>query len=295
MKTDRIKIYALWAVIMLFFSSCVEDVDLEGRVDTTPKMVVNCMISPELDSVILLLTQTAPIFSKGEIAILTQALVEISNDQQQWHRLNFNSMLQRYVITHEEFPVEHGKTYYLRASNPGFENVTASCKVPYYRETPLNYKILSKKFKEDAFFSTAYYIYDIGLEWQDYPSEENYYYFLPYEEYEEYGWDNSIYFRSDAYPTKLLLSDKGKDGQKLSVTIKDMYVSYYDEKQPPLYPLMAVQMDKHLFMYESRQSDSDLDFFNMEPSGIYTNVNNGYGVFGAFTMRKIPEIPFVEK
>ena len=286
------KTYPLLAIILLLFTSCVENVDLKGKVDTDPKMVVNCMISPELDSVVLLLTQSVPIFGGGERSILQHATVEISHNQQQWHRLNYNASIQHYVITHEEFPIEHGKTYYLRASASGFDDISASCKVPYFRERVLSSKALSRRKVEGDSFMPTYYIHNFRIEWMDYPGEENYYYYLSsysyHYYYDEYGWevDTIPQFADISSMSNSCISDKERDGQMLSFEVSIMS---FDEVVPELNPgedLFNIQLDKHLYHYQISRSDGDYDFFMIEPSGTYTNVKNGYGVFGAFAMRK---------
>ena len=59
-----------------------------------------------------------------------------------------------------------------------------------------------------------------------------------------------------------------------------------DEEEAKQYYLFF--LDKSSYLYETTQTDnSGLNFLLLEPLHAYTNVENGFGLFGAFSMMRV--------
>ncbi|MCL2246393.1 MAG: DUF4249 domain-containing protein [Lentimicrobiaceae bacterium] len=289
-------------LISVFFTSCISYIDEDKSFRS--KLVLHCRLVPQLDTTILHLSHTVPIFTKNpqEIGDISNGMVEISNDNKQWLRMLYSPELKYYFIPQAQFPIIEGQTYYIRASVPNYEEVTSSCKVPVFRETHLKY--LLKEVEGDThdneeynFLHTHHY-----FEWTDFPEEENYYAF-----FEKYLWEELINENGDTIrpfynwtqqhdmDTQLaLFSDKGNDGKKMSLLFTISYSGEWSKQWG--YEISMIQMDKHCYLFESSKDSSGsmndfMSFFLLEPYQVYSNINNGYGLFGAFVMRDYALVP----
>jgi hypothetical protein len=200
------------------------------------------------------------------------------------------------LIQQSQFPIREGKTYYVRASAPGFEPVSSSCTVPHLRETNLDFVVtdsINDIHNGEMFNWPHHHGY---LEWTDYPGEENYYMFSirgfqTWYDYDYYNYDGNEPIDSSNYFTwwtlfddsdnPCIYSDKGYDGKKWSILMMvDFWLETYD--------ITMFQLDRNCYLFEKSTMESDDEFFSafvIEPTQIYSNVKNGYGLFGAFVMK----------
>ena len=87
-----------------------------------------------------------------------------------------------------------------------------------------------------------------------------------------------------------IFSDKDYDGKKMSILISMTWSS--QQRNQWSYDITMIQMDKHTYLFEttSRADKSSMDdflsAFVLEPYQVYSNINNGFGLFGAFVMRE---------
>ena len=296
--------YRLFLYLLLLMSilltSCYTYV--EEELNIKPKLVLHCYLIPQKDTTILNLTNSSPLFGRNPIkkAPVTNATVEISDDNQRWVRMEYNSEHKMYFIPQTQFPITEGKTYYIRASAPNYETVSASCTVPYYREVDFEFVV-----EEHAgCMHGREYLPDphkhCYLKWTDYKGEENYYMF--YQNYDwwswsyEWDWETGGVTYSDSVlhnawgmlysdeNKRCIFSDHGQDGQKMSVLLQVYNYGYWYYED--LEEVTLLQTDIHAYSYERAiWEDTGDSFFMLEPVKIYSNIKNGYGVFGAFTMR----------
>jgi len=274
------------------FVACEEEVDLGNRLNLKPKLVLYGRISPQLDTIVINLTNTSPNFGQQHdypIQVVMNATVEMSTDEQHWIRLKYDENMASYIIRQAELPVKEGNTYYIRAAADGFETVYSSCMVPYKRELNLSvnmeYALIDTTvislFDEVPLLIEENYQFmtQIAIHLQDYPNEKNYYYM--------YGLNHVSSERGRNFS----FSDEKADGEYLTIA----YV--YSQKIQELSDIWNIfpngiiheniyifQLDNNLYLWE-HEDDDDWDMpFLMEPSRPYTNIQNGYGVFGAFTI-----------
>ena len=283
---NRLFFYLLLLMSVLL-TSCITFV--EKDLDIKPKLVLHCYLIPQMDTTMLTLTNSVPLFGSNpkNIETVTNAIVEISEDNYRWVRMEYDSVYKNYFIPQVQFPITEGKTYYIRASAPGYETVSASCIVPYFRET--NFEVVVEAHTNCVHHGEPYpeSHYHYYLKWKDYAGEENYYIF-----YRNFIWiwdwndwdiDTSIIWEIlwDEKGKPCLFSDHGQDGQNMSSLVTTYYLD--DE----ISEITMVQTDVHSYLYQRSIEDynGDLGFFIIEPVKIYSNIKNGYGVFGAFGMR----------
>ena len=278
---NRLFFYLLLLSIPL--SSCITYID-DKEMDIKPKLVLHCYLVPQLDTTILVLTNSAPLFTSNpkKIEPVAHATVEISDDNRQWVKMEYDTRLEHYFIPQAQFPIKEGKTYYVRASASGFETVTSFCTVPYLREVNLNF-ILEESINDTHNGEFYPWFHHHGyLKWTDYPGEENYYMFFYKGSYEDYYTGVSRwywYLQYDVYYKPCIYSDKGRDGEKMSAF---MMIGML-----PVYETTMLQTDRNCYLHELSiiDYDGDLSFFLLEPIQLYSNIKNGYGLFGAFVMK----------
>ena len=281
---NRLFFYLLFLTSVLL-TSCITYIEKE--LDIKPKLVLHCYLIPQMDTTILSLTNSVPLFGSNlkNIEPVTNATVEISEDNHRWVRMEYDSVYKNYFISQVQFPITEGKTYYIRASALEYETISASCAVPYFRET--NFEIVTEEHvgcvhHGEPYAEPHYHYY---LKWKDYAGEENYYIFYRNFDWIWDPWGDSIRIiweiLWDEKGKPCLFSDHGQDGQSMSSLVTTYYLD--DE----ISEITMVQTDVHSYLYQRSIEDynGDLGFFIIEPVKIYSNIKNGYGVFGAFVMK----------
>jgi hypothetical protein len=212
--------------------------------------------------------------------------VELSNNGKTWVKCKYDNIKERYILPKTDFPILEGKTYYIRAKAPGFkETIKSSCVVPYYRDIDL--EIDTMVSFEDMISAM--------IKWKDFAGEANYYSFCVYEissELNESLEDTNIYLKThyvyDLKSNSHVFSDEGKDGSTLSFEsyLSNQYGNHWDFDT---IMFTINQTNKDLFIYEK----SFNEYYNsaglsglVEPSLLYNNIENGYGLFTAFVFKK---------
>ena len=299
-----IKLISLF-VFAICLQSCQEEISLKS-LGIEPKLVLYCFLSPQYDTISVSLANSQPLFSRNKtISVIEYAVVEISNDNKSWVQIHYDKASKRYLLPQSQFPIMEGRTYYIRASAENYESVSSSCTVPFWREVDLKPEIEVGSSKYEPYV-------DLYLSWQDYRGEENYYTIIEYELRDIIKWGDWIDndWVSDTatclsswhltnWDTDVIFSDEGKDGTKMR-TLFDRFwnstdLTFLDDDDysyntyDSIY-ILFVQTDRNVFLYEnSCQTASDMggmeSIFMIEPTLVYNNIKNGYGVFGAMTFK----------
>jgi len=81
-------------------------------------------------------------------------------------------------------------------------------------------------------------------------------------------------------------SDKDKDGKKMTAPI-EVHWGSPNWIEATLLEITQLQTDIHCYQFEIsfQNYEADLQFFMLEPMQLYSNIKNGYGLFGAFVLR----------
>lgn len=301
----KIRFFLLLTICVSFLTSCIEDVNIKDTFDIEPQIVLYCRICPQADQNYAYMYSSLVFFpgrSGENIKRLSDGIVEISDDEKNWIRFASSGFDGFFLLGKEQISIEEGKIYYIRASCPGFETVTSSCMVPYMREVNL------RRSREMV---TCYGHFDNNKQkhfhevfmWTDYPNEENYYMlsatYTSWEYYYHYdgpygdSWVDSsgVYKLGSIYDDEssgsCLFSDEGRDGKDIKI-INSYCEIYNSGKQGDT--LYFTIMDKSCYLYEQ----SIMNYYNsmgielmtlFEPVLIHSNIKNGLGLFGAFSIR----------
>lgn len=302
-KYYRFLLLVSLSLLGFLFSSCVDDVDIENHFNETRKLVLYGRLCPQLDSTYILLSHTQLLYSSHNEGIrdLKDGVVELSADRSHWVRASYDPERKRYLITRAEFPVEEGHTYYIRASHPGFEDVSAFCTVPVARD--VDFRFDTVETNHDMHWGEIYNWphKDLYVQWRDVPGEENAYSLKTYGKWENFIVDDDGEFSISfvcGFGNEWLhegnteyeyVSDQGRDGEQMRYLLyEDLDDEDYwdDEDEPVQYYLLF--LDRNCYLYENTLvEDNTFNFLMLEPPHTYTNIENGFGLFGAFSMLQV--------
>lgn len=290
----------IFSLLTIGLTGCISTVDIEDQLHETQKLVLYCRIFPGMDTVKAHLSHTHLLYGSGsreDIKIIEDGVVELSTDKVNWHTAQFDTVQKLYLLPTADFPIVEGQTYYIRAFAQNFDEVSATCTVPYARNINLRWEhVLSQNDTHDGEFYNEPH-YDTYLAWDDYAGEENFYAFgtLWQEEYDD-DWTEvepsryyTTYFSlmtlNEGSKVYNCFSDEGKDGKTIRY--------FYDYDTDPEDDYMedvewVIFLDKHCYLYESTLNDlGALSTFLLEPIQTYNNIEGGFGLFGAFALQHV--------
>ena len=291
------------------FTACVDEVHIDQDFHETQKLVLYCRLCPQLDTTYILLTNTTLLYASSNSAMmnLKDGVVELSADGQTWARAAYEPMRQHFFLTKKEFPIDEGHTYYIRASHPGFEDVTSSCTVPVTHDVGFRFDTVS--VSSDMHLGQIYNWphRDVYAEWRDVADEENHYALLEkvlftHNDFGDgsgpvinsYYWDFYTVWMYRNNQDYRYISDEGYDGAVMRFLVEDNLpeegdIDWDDEEDEEIDEYFFLFLDRNCYLYEQTLNDNnfDLNFLMLEPTHTYTNIEGGFGLFGAFSMKKV--------
>ena len=277
----------LFLFVLLLFGSCVEEVTLEF--DHEPKLCINCILNP--DSLIKAsVTLSHSLDNSAQFEPVNNANIKLYEDDIFKGELTFLGM-GKYLLKQKP---ESGKDYKIIVEAQGYETLEAFTKVPekpllnYSKDTTrilenvnwplidLNVQIIDKQGAD------LYWIYQTwivnGVKYGGASQAINAPFVDPF---------NRIIDTEEKYGFRFFLqvrmTDEGYDGQKLNFTIPDIVENNRTQH--------FLKADKHYDKYIktviiNRLNETDeLPFY--EPIQIYSNIENGYGIFGSCAITTI--------
>ena len=309
-KTFRIIIVAVFSTLFsLLLFSCVDEVHIDQDFHETQKLVLYCRLCPQLDTTYILLTNTTLLYasSNSEMTNLKDGMVELSADGQTWTRAAYDPARQQFFLTKEEFPVTEGGIYYIRASHPGFEEVSSSCTVPVTHD--LGFRFDTVSVSSDMHLGQIYNWphRDVYAEWRDVAGEENYYaltekVLFTHNDFGDgsgpvitsYYWDFYTIWMYRNNQDYRYVSDEGYDGALMRFMVdenlpEEDFDYEEDDEEDAEEEYYFLFLDRNCYLYEQTLNDNDFDlnFLMLEPTHTYTNIENGFGLFGAFSMMRV--------
>ena len=305
-KISRMFVVIIATALSFLFSACVDDVPIDREFDETQKLVLYSRLCPQLDTTYIYLTNTKLLYTNTNqtIQILSDGVVELSADGEHWVRATYLPEKEHFFLTKEEFPIQEGHTYYIRASYPGYEEVSSSCTVPYSHDVGFRFDTVSAN--GDVHLGEIYNWphRDAYAEWRDVAGEENYYGLMEkiYQTHYDYGNGYGPAIISHYwtyYPVWMYLhnqdyqyvSDEGYDGALMRYMVAEDLPEegdeYWDDEEENIEKeYYFLFLDRNCYLYERtlHENDFDMNFLLLEPEHTYTNIENGFGLFGAFSM-----------
>lgn len=306
----QICMMAGFALLAVSWSGCVEEVDLSDQMGEARRLVLYCRLCPQVDSTWIWVSHSQPLYGAGSHVLaqsVEDAIVELSADSVHWVRAAYHPERTRYLITLQELPVAEGHTYYIRVSHADFETITASCTVPIHRNVEARFDTVyvERDVHDGEIYDMPHR--DVYLTWRDYPAEDNYYaliertlmsyyYYDPHtdEEWLTQDWSCNLGYMQDNGIWTRFISDAGRDGQVIRCMYDEVLDIYDDdededdeEEEIPTYYMTFMDRNTYLFEATVTYADEDIGSFLLEPTRTYSNIQNGFGLFGAITMMEI--------
>lgn len=255
------------AIILLILSGCENN---EKTVNVSPaekKVVVQCFISPDDDTIAGLVTWSKPVIGTLEFEdpeIIINALVKIS-DGTKTAILLWNDAHKLFEIDSATFPIRAGKKYFLTVSTQEGKNVSAECEVPLTQNTTLVWN------KVDSALSYQRQLTICSFKYRDHePSVKNYFRLEGKSELAASYLNDHVIgsFKQD--------SELGQD----NVFKFSFYNDYYHMSKAKGW---LINCDYHYFMYHKtlQSAQNNYNIF-AEPTIVYTNIEGGLGCFGAY-------------
>ncbi len=299
----------IFLVIIVIFISCSKEIIVDIPVKDY-KLVVNSTISPFIapnpQTVFAKVNRSTHITDTASNTILSDATVCLFGDGEVIDTLLFVDSLGIYVLNRFWFP-NQGVDYALKAEHSGYKTVTASTKIPE------QVKIIDTVVTPMVMVNEAGDIFnEVALTFKDPPNEKNYYEIVLSVPGIDY-YSNDLYYRlssSDKLisrenyypplerfdiekPKYLLFSDVGIDGEQYCIKFNykpprafDGINGNYLESHIIYFQLRNVPFEYYAFKTAwIQQTNSQIEnvlYGGTEPQNIYTNIENGYGLFSGF-------------
>lgn len=273
----------IYIILLLLCISCEQVLDT--RIEITPKLCFNCVLNP--DSLIhgsLSLSQS--ISEEKTFVKIDDAIIELKKDGKVIGRMEStgNGVYQLNIKP------SSGSFYEISINAKGFSSLHAVTTVP--EKPPVSYRLDNPEFQDHGLYS-SFYTYQITYNIQDKPGANRYWHYKMRNTNYSSGFYarhvnvnstiiddfNKITESSEKYGyyylNYLRINDKQEDGKTLTFTdlSYDKDVVYFMDADE--------HYDKYMKSTVKQQiNDGDNLLFN-EPVQIYSNIENGYGIFGS--------------
>lgn len=269
---------ALWSC-----NSFVTEIDPSQLPSTDSRLVLSCYISPQDTIISAKLTETKTVISTGGTrADITNASMKISDGTKTVSMIYSNSLLY-YRVLPSQMPISVGKTYTMTVSTPDGRSASSKCTVPP--------PITIKEIKVDSgtsvtlknFNAKEVKEYYLKLIWQDLPGSVDYYRGFGFVTGTFKDKNNNVTQRTDGVDFTGL-NDKNSDGQLLTLNV--IYQPAKNSTSATIQKLTVglFHADINYFNYHEslrKQRGNNNNPF-VEPVLLYTNVEGGFGCFGAY-------------
>lgn len=278
----------LLLISCLILLSCEQVVDFDYQAEQ--KISLNCILNPD-STVRLDLYYTRTLDETGEFEPVSRATIEFFENGEPWGTANHISK-GNYSLDKKPLP---GKTYAVKCSTPGNLPLTAETTV---QEKPdITYVVQSKERYKGWDFSESSRFYNLVVDYQLKDQHEKDFYWnyqlFWYAAKKKYNFSSALSYLSTYiddfnrevepevkygfyYHFYARLTDAGVDGNVLEfskdMTTRDIDVFFNADEHYDKYMKSSIQS----WLIEEWQ---DLPF--KEPVQIYSNIENGTGIFGS--------------
>lgn len=299
--------YIIIPLLAISIYSC----ETTEKIDDFPlrpsKLVANCFFSP--DSVWKIqVSESLSVLDNAELSLLNNATVLLFRDSTLLDSIKESNSYGVYTSS-LHLPVEN-VTYSIEVTTPKYKNpAKAEARTP--KSIPIEdvtITIRDSMFYRDYYYPDENYLHgqvegDFGVLIDDPAGAENYYELKIYVyNIYQYWEEDSLTFKTDRYPmsfstddpvaedynsddfiTSLLFSDQIFNGQlyELSLHFNDWdatYDRYYE------FELKSLSREGYLYRKTVQEyENSNGDPFS-EPVVIYSNIENGYGIFAGYSL-----------
>jgi len=266
-----------WLLGILICSiSCEERLDNVEPPAFVPKLVVASFISPT-DSVLnVSLQKNRPVFGELTNPPPIEAANVLLSDGTNSISLVKSSSGQFSVPTNQ-FPIINGKRYTLSVKTADGLQANAECDIPLFRD--LNIRVDTFWVTEKNNNNGGSNYYRCRIKFTDFPGEKNYYRVIA----QQISYSKGESQTNELYIDKQLFTDNGNDGKEF-LTSTSLYSGFFQVIDSVLIKIHVLSTDYPYYKYHeslSQYSGGNDPFSEVVP--VYSNINNGLGVFCGFT------------
>ncbi|MCF8225023.1 MAG: DUF4249 domain-containing protein [Bacteroidales bacterium] len=299
-------------IVTILIASLVFSCETTEKIDDFPlrpsRMVANCFFSSG-STWTFQISKSLSVLDNAELQLVKDAKIVIMNGGKVIDTIKGADPVNQLYHSDLELPVA-GETYSIEVISPGFKNsLFAEDVLPdSVPITDVSITIIDSTFYYDPYADFSYGNVNgiFNVSFRDPPDEENYYQISVYGYYQYYDYMDSTYFEEkrpisfntgdpvadndDSFRTNLLFSDDIFNGQnyQLKLDFED-----WDASRKSTYEIELMSISRAGYLYRrtvKEYQNSSEDPFS-EPVLIYSNIENGYGIFaGQSTNRYIVKL-----
>lgn len=278
-------IYSILISLIFLNSGCESDANVIVP-SSERKMVVGGFLSPEENEHVISLSLSEPLFSSDPFFNTTTAKVTISSEGNAY-QISYDVDAAAFVFNNSQFNIASGKNYHLKIVAENGKTVeadmtTVSDTMPSIEE----FKIVVDTIYSE--WSSNQYRYNLKLNWKDIAGEKNYYRITANRIVKYFGAPDTTIEPIEEYNSFTLKDDLGKDGQSLSSTLK--FDDYNVNNETLGFEIVLMKIDVNYYNYYKTLNNYAGEDPFAEPVILFSNIQNGLGVFSGFQSLKIRRI-----
>lgn len=259
----------------------------KGLVQEESKLVIISFIAPQDTMVLAIIAKSFPIYGKinfdreSELRHVKDAEVIISNGTVSKKLIEmlfednneyYNNDYYYYGIPSSEFPIVAGESYTITATTPDGLRATAHCTIPMMKSNVDNYEL------KTSINEWGGEMLNLIVSWKDIVQAENFYRIIANIDYTITDIPDTIIHQKVYFYDFSIYIDHNRDGEIL----KEKGNTYIYQEYLDSLTIQLFTTDYHYYQYHTSIENYESGNPFAEPSRIYSNVENGYGVFAGY-------------
>ncbi len=264
-------LYFILTLAIITFTSCeqmISDVEIPENI-TKQKLVIISYVSPEDSIIKVKLYQSVAYFNNSGINtedfLVTDGTIILS-DGTNTKQFYYDNTTRQYSCTDNSFKVQGGVEYTIDVSTPDGKTNSAKCNVISYKVGDFSIEIFDSIVDGEYSYGQTEYILDITI--PDIPNQKNYYRLLAYNSEDT----TNFYPSLDEFVT-----DEHLDGQNIKIRVHT-----YQMDTTKVLDVYLLTCDQAYYEYHQSVWYNNGESPFTEPSPIYSNTENGMGVFCSY-------------
>ena len=246
------------------------------------KLVVGGFLSPEENEHQISLTQTDPLFSTDSPISLANVKLTISSDSINYSP-TFDFISGTFQFNNNQFKIENDKNYHIKIVTEEGKIVESDMRT-LSNQMPL---VTDLKLTVDTIYTDWIYPeiqYSLKITWNDLVGEQNYYRIIANRLLKDFDTNDTIIEPLSYYNEYVLKDDKGKDGQVFSANFN--YKESGATNSPIGFEIILMKVDVNYYNYHKTLNNYSSGDPFAEPVILFSNIQNGLGVFCNFQTEK---------
>lgn len=281
-------LFSLLFLPLLLLNSCEQNADVDLPV-VSPKLVVQCFITPQDTLLRVRVTKSRPVFTTGngpinDAPVQNAAVLLTNTTNGSAVSLSFDSQLGEFTYPASGFAIVSGNSYRLDVSAPEMDAVhaetTVPAAVPSDFTATMTYSLDTSSGTWNYSISTSFSFTDLITENDLYRTTTN-----------MIAYDSSV---NDSVAWSYgdeLYADDGRNGEQVTRSNSILYQAppqAFATVRPHAMNFCLMHCSKeYYYFHQALQNYNGGDDPFSEPTLMYSNVTGGYGIFAGATYRKV--------